>query len=170
MKTKTEIKVANEQMIDGEKAYPIYRVEAKLKYDGVDDDFVGSDRIYPVEPTTQKLLADVKDWWEAFLNMERIGEDKTPIVHKHPILLELKVFLVEYETWCLKWFSHLTYVNGRSDKELKQSLHKYVNRKLPEHLRGEKGCCLMGAEDYWRWKEPCHCKDCKKQGITIIAH
>jgi hypothetical protein len=30
--------------------------------------------------------------------------------------------------------------------------------------------CLMGAEDHWRWNNPCRCDDCKKLGVTRIDH
>ena len=170
MEQKEKVEVSNENMIDGEKAYPIYRVETRLKYDGVDKESTSSDRIYPTEPTAGQLLTDVKEWWNSFLNSERIGENKTPIAQRYPILLELKISFIGYETWCLRWFSHCTYVNGRSDEELKQSFAKYVTRRFPYHNREEMGYCLMGAEDYWRWKEPCHCEDCQKHGITLIIH
>ncbi len=170
MKQITEVLVTNKNTIDGEKAYPIYRVDATLKYDGIDKDSTSSDRMYPTKPTATQLLADVKEWWDSFSNAERLGENKTPIAQRHPILLELKVSFIGYETWCLGWFSHCTFVNDRSDKELQQSFANYVNRRLLEHNRDEKGYCLMGAEDNWRWKEPCHCEVCQKQGMTRIVH
>jgi len=154
--------------IDGDKVYPIFRIDAHLKYDGCDNDYAGSSRMYREMPSAEQTLKDINEWWMRFINKEPIGEDKTPISQKHPILQHIRLRLVEYETWCLRWFSHYTYVDGKSDDELLQSFNRFVARKLPLHFKEE--YCLMGAEETWRHKPPCHCDDCNKLGITHITH
>jgi len=154
--------------IDGDKAYPIFRIEAHLKYDGVEHDYVGSERMYREMPLAEKTMKDINEWWLSFINKEPIGDDKTPIIQKHLILQHLRLRLIEYETWCIRWFSHYTYVDSRSDEELTQSFYRFRRRKLPLHNKEE--YCLMGAEDIWRIKSPCHCDDCQKLGITHIVH
>ena len=123
--------------IGEDKAYPIFRIEAHLKYDGVASDYCGSDRMYQEMPTSKQLIKDMNEWWLGFLNKEPIGEDKTPIIQKHPILHHLRVRIIEYETWCLKWFSHYTYVDGKSDDELLQSFYRFRDRKLTPHFKEE---------------------------------
>lgn len=154
--------------IDGDKAYPIFYIKAHFKYDSVDNDYCGSGRMYQEMPSAERIISDLNEWWLSILNKEPVGEDKIPIAKKHPILQNLEVRLVEYETWCLRWFSHYTYVDGKSDDELLQSFCRFRQRKLPPHFKEE--YCLMGAEDMWRIKPPCHCEDCEKLGITYICH
>ncbi len=154
--------------IGGDKAYPIFRFEAHLKYDGVDSDYCGSSRMYQETPSPEQLIKDMNEWWLGFLNKEPLGDNKTPIIQKHPILYHLRVKVIEYEAWCIRWFSHYTYVDGRSDDELLQSFYRFRSRKLAPHFKEE--YCLMGAEDIWRIVSPCHCKECKKLGITHISH
>jgi len=154
--------------IEGDKAYPIFRIEAHLKYDGCDKDYVGSDRMYREMPSATQTMKDINEWWLNFINKEPIGEDKTPISQKHPILQHLRLRLVAYEVWCIRWFSHYTYVDGKSDEELLQSFYRFRDRKLSLHFKEE--YYLMGAEDIWRIKPPCHCKECEKLGITLICH
>ena len=154
--------------IGGDKAYPIFRAEAHLTYDGMEKDYIGSNRMYQEMPSAEQTLKDMNEWWLSFINKEPLGEDKTPISQRHPILHHLRVILVEYETWCLRWFSHYTYVEGRSDDEVLQSFYRFRARKLPLHHKEE--YCLMGAEDIWRLNPPCHCDDCQKLGITHIVH
>lgn len=154
--------------ISGDKAYPIFRVESHLRYDGCDHDYVGSSRMYREMPSAETLIKDMNAWLLSFLNKEPISEDKIPIARKHPVIQHIRVLLIEYETWCLRWFSHYTYVDGKTDDELLQSFYRFRARKLPLHSKEE--YCLMGAEDTWRLKPPCHCKDCKKIGITHIVH
>jgi len=154
--------------IGEDKAYPIFRVEAHLSYDGCDHDYAGSDRMYREMPSAKQMVKDINEWWRGLINKVPVREDKTPISQKHPILQHLQLKLVAYDTWCIRWFSHYTYVDGRSDDELLQSFYRFRARKLPLHLKEE--YCLMGAEDVWRIKPPCHCKDCTRLGITLIIH
>lgn len=154
--------------INGDRAYPIFRIEAHFKHDGYEKDYCGSERMYQEVPPAGVLIKDMDEWWQSILNKEPIGEDKTPIRDKHPILYHLRIRLIEYETWCLRWFSHYTYIDVRSDDELLQSFYRFRSRKLPLHLKEE--YCLMGAEDMWRIKPPCHCESCQKLGITHIVH
>lgn len=151
--------------------FPIYRIETRLKYDGTigDSDYIAGSRMYKNEPTHKQLIADLKKWWQDLLNEPRTcQDDKRPIIERNPMLLELKISYVEHEAWCIRWFSHYTYIKGRTDEELKQSFYRFIERKKPLHFQEK--YCLMGAEDYWRHKEPCHCKECRKAGVTHIAH
>jgi hypothetical protein len=151
--------------------FPIYRIETRIKYDGClcDIDFISGSRMYETEPSPESLGKDLSEWLYNLLHEPRkLQDDKRPIIERNPQLFELKINYIEHEAWCSRWFSHYTYVKGRTDDELKQSFHRFIQRKLPLH-RQEK-YCLMGAEDDWRHKEPCHCKDCQRLGITHITH
>ncbi len=154
--------------IGEDKAYPIFRAEAHLKYDGCAHHYVGSNRMYREMPTAKILIKDMNEWLQGFLDKEPSGEDKTPIAKKHPVIQHIRVILKEYETWCIRWFSHYTYIDGISDDELLKSFLRFRARKLPLHYKEE--YCLMGAEDLWRLKRPCHCKKCHKLGTTHIVH
>ena len=152
--------------IGDDKAYPIFRVEAHFYYDGCSHDYVGSDRMYREMPSAEQSIKDLDEWWQGFINKELIGGK--PIGQRHPILQHLRLCLISYETWCLSWFSHYTYIDGRSDDELLQSFYRFRARKLFLHYKEE--YCLMGAEDIWRIKHPCHCEHCQILGITHIGH
>lgn len=102
------------------------------------------------------------------------GIHEVPIVN--PSDVEIDINFVRYETWCLEWFCHFTFDDGRSDEEYLQSFRYFVNRmkRVDDH-------CLMGAEDRWRWKgttddgegetpPPCRCGGCKKAGVVRINH
>jgi len=154
--------------INGDKAYPVFRIEAHFYYDGCEHDYAESNRMYRDMPSAEQSMKDINEWWLGLINKVPIGDDKTPIIKKHPVLQHIRLRLVEYETWCLRWFSHYTYVEDRTDDILTQSFYRFRARKLPLHIKGD--YCLMGAEDLWRIKEPCHCKDCQKLGITHILH
>ncbi len=98
-------------------------------------------------------------------------EDK--LKDKNPSTPILSIDFVEFETWCLQWFSHYTFDVGQTDAEVLKSFEDFVSRK--ESL-SEKEYCLMGADDRWRWKgtdgkdAPCRCEGCKKFNIIRINH
>ena len=151
--------------------FPIYRIETRIKYDGCssDSDYISGSRMYDSEPTPKILADDLQEWLRNLLSEPRkLQDDKRPIAERNPQLFELKINYIEHEAWCVRWFCHYTHVKGRTDDELKQSFYRFIQRKLP--LQIQEKYCLMGAEDFWRHKEPCHCKDCQKLGITHIAH
>lgn len=154
--------------IAGDKAYPIFRIEAHLYYDGCEHDYVSSDRMYQDLPPAEQVMKDINEWWIGFINKKPIASEKPPIAKRNPVLQYLRLRLIRYETWCIRWFSHYTYVEGRSDDELLQSFYRFRARFLPLH--NEEEYCLMGAEDMWRVKPPCHCGQCKRTGITHIVH
>jgi len=154
--------------IQGDKAFPIFKLEAHLSYNGVENDCVFSSRMYKALPSAEQTFKDLEEWWQDFINKEPLHGDGISIVQKHPVLLSLNLLLTEYETWCIRWFSHYTYVDGRSDEELLQSFYRFRDRKLPLHYKEK--YCLMGAENIWRFSPPCHCEECEKLGITHIVH
>ncbi len=154
--------------IDGDKAYPIFTFKVYFKYDGVDNDSTIWHQMYKELPSQDILLRDFNTHWGMMLNDARFQRDYMPRIVKHPIILNQQIYLDEYETWCLLWFNHYTYVDGRNDEDLTASFYRFILRKLPLH-RQEK-YCLMGAEDSWRIKPPCHCDDCQRQGMTYIDH
>jgi len=163
-----------------EKVYPIYKFHAKWNQDDYEGNSTGANIMYREEPTPVQLAKDLTKWWKEVLNAKRKGADKTPIADKNPHLLELKVEFYELESWCIGWFNHHTFSTEMSNEELRQSFYKFVQRKLPQHMNLQRGVvpgnpeigtyCLMGAEDTWRWKEPCRCKHCVKHEKVTIDH
>jgi hypothetical protein len=71
--------------------------------------------------------------------------------------------------WALGWFSHETYRIGRSDDELRASFERWVRRW--EYLQNQPTVpCLMGAQDRWRWKPWCTCRNCTQNDRALIGH
>ena len=188
--------------IGGEMAYPIYRLSAKWVQDGDHKDSgewqtnglpegrvwnsIGSHYCMTKEEKDPQALAD--EWGRVL---------KPKMVEKYAKVNPITGFsgsgeLVCYETWCLTWFCHQTFDDGRSDAEYLESFQRYVDRhrwyqdhlshytrnpqdkpsNAPEHL-----ICLMGADDWWRWHgkdndspPPCRCEGCTKLGVVRIGH
>lgn len=131
--------------------------------------------------------AHSKEWMEAFkliwwkVTSKQIVESER---WKTDSILSLKELTVEYvacQTWVLVWFQHERIDTGESDNELLASFGDYVwkvkrrvwNEPLPSWasrydsvLGGE----LMGADERWRWKGPCRCDGCKRNGVVRIDH
>lgn len=161
-----------EHLINGERAYPIYRFTAKWSQDGVQDpqypnwhkglpvgrvwDSSSWFQMYKEEQPQELLDAEIKEWFEEYKikkgNMGIHGERQI----NNPADVELRVEFVEYETWVGTHFQHQTFDIGQSDGEALASFERFVQRKevLNRNYRGEYGegaYCLMGAQDRWRW-------------------
>lgn len=178
--------------IDGEKAYPIYRVDAWWLQDiGTDEisdgkgcDATGYYEMYQEDPGLEGVQIDAIKWWEGYsaLDKYRNCHLSTPI---------LTVTFVRHEVWVLRWFSHWTFDIGQSDQEAIDSFERFVQRTKKFNKENGKWVkattydgsywdepyCLMGAEDRWRWHgrdeespAPCRCDDCKKAGRIMICH
>jgi hypothetical protein len=185
--------------IEGEKAYPIYVLSATWTQDGTHKD--------AYHWKIKDLPAGrIRNSISGVCLMERTERDTDELVcewgdrikaaqlKKIPSLdnFSAKLVTMYYETWCLTWFCHHTFDDGRTDDEFIESFHRYVDRHMwyqehfshylqhpedkpkqaPEHL-----ICLMGAEDRWRWRAsdedssiPCRCEGCVKQGVVRISH
>ena len=158
--------------IDGERAYPIYRVDAKWEQDIAEgDDYskypkwteglpdgrfynsAGRNMAYRDDPGTKEVKQwAIEEWWPKLVK-EKDYADKNM---GEP---EITVKGPRYETWILTWFEHYTFDDGRGDKEYLKSFRRYVRRY--EHMQhdsteaikryGDDYVCLMGAEDEWRW-------------------
>lgn len=154
--------------------YPIYRLSAVWDQDGYPNNSSSSDVIFREELLPGQLITQARKFWTSCMNHKQLRE-------LHPILKSLEMKFLGYDSWALLWFSHVTFVDGRTDEELLQSFREFVHEKLPfqrnsdldaetRRLHGLETYCLMGADDEWRWKGPCHCEHCVKLGRTIITH
>jgi len=182
--------------IDGELAYPIWRVSAQWIQDGKhiskrDEDLpedkfynsTGFSQMYKEYITKEQVEKDNHEWWKHY--------STTKLKGKNPSDLVLTVEFERYEVWCLTWFCHHTFDTGQTDQEVLDSFEKFVRRMEDTninngHWRNEKSdysslpyYCLMGAEDRWRWyggdyenktDAPCRCDGCKKLGLIRINH
>lgn len=180
--------------VEGERAYPTYQVDFRWTQDAGGEEYpeawtaragtgrfwssTSYDRMYREDPGQQTAAKWAGEWWSEY-STTRIG-----VVEKNPSRLKVTVRGPRWETWCLSWFSHWTWDNGRSDEEFLASFERYVRRY--EHMaRWDSGriigdpkyVCLMGAEDRWRWrgstedsKAPCRCEGCTKNGVVRICH
>ena len=178
--------------IEGERAFPIYSVEARWVEDGEPSEYEKKDlppgrrhngvQFYHMaesELSSDDMDRYTRDWWE---KRTRKGEHVTD--------LALGMKFVTNEVWVLGWFQHSTLDKGQTDERVLASFRRYV-RRCEEHndrLGGSHSSvyvpgtiCLMGAEDEWRWSgrmddgetltdPPCRCKHCKAAGIIRIDH
>jgi len=178
-------------LLDGEKAYSIYNVEAKWS-EGIGDRNVSGfpDRCFdgspdgriwngtgwydmPREPKTIDEIAHLaqEEWWPKYKvsgarNLDDLADLKITVEFKRE------------EVWCLSWFAHWTWDVGLDDSQVLESFTQYVERtQLLDDF------CLMGAEDRYRWKgsttgkegaeetdPPCRCPCCKERDVIIIGH
>jgi hypothetical protein len=144
--------------------------------------------MYKEDPEEAGVAIDAQEWWTKLLEKQKEKADL------HPSDVELTVTFLRYETWCLTWFSHYTFDDGRSDVDFIRSFEKFVGRMecLNERARYKHGrdtdaYCLMGAEDRFRWtarakgtgivgcgettgEPPCRCEGCKAAGVVRIDH
>ncbi len=136
-------------------------------------------KMYKEEPSYQEINLMLINWWDELKKKKRYGKNRI----SQPSTPVMKWRLLEYETWCLEWFTHYTFDVGQSDEEALASFEHYVNRKIEQAEREGKEPNLMGAEDRWRWHgqepdgkpennspPPCRCKYCKEQGVIRIGH
>ena len=153
-----------------DKKYPIYTIGARWNQDDCEENFASFDIMYREKQLTEVLLKEALKWWDDITSKKPFSGEGMPIKMKNPQLIELKISFKECETWCLTWFQHWTFVDEQTDDELTASFRRFVQRRFLKHIREEKGYCLMGAEDSWRWKEPCHCEACIARGVSYIRH
>lgn len=155
-----------------DKEYPRYRFTSKwlqANEEGRDYDFgiqeapegyhwdtSGITIMYRTEPTREELMETVRKHVEAIKN-------------KYPVVGEVAVTYrrLEDATWCIVWFSHYTFDEGQSDKDVLESFERFVRKHSD---------ALMGADERWRWKgfeggpAPCRCDGCKQTGRIFINH
>lgn len=182
--------------------YPIYRISAEWVQNGDTADYAeyGADhwaiRDLPEGRVRNRTGFDVMrkvrddegeviktEEWFARYRAKKEGNGEWSDVH-------LTSAFVREESWCLLWFSHYTFDDGRDNGAYLASFERFVNRmkRLNDEARGKwdgigyfsEPYCLMGAEDTWRWSAhadddsrlppPCRCEHCKAQGIVRIDH
>ena len=185
---------SKEVIIDGEKAYPIYRISFIWIQDGDNTNGRHLDlpisRVYnsnvfyemrKAEITDDELKTFVDELWVKYSTNAKFSESHTNVV-----LTKTESILHEYETWKLTWFTHETFDMGQTRSEVYDSFEKFVRRKeniINAHRFDESkpNYCLMGAEDRWRWGNnnkdiepsdniPCKCEHCKTAGMLRISH
>ncbi len=169
--------------------YPIYHVAFRWACDGKQDDkypnwhtglpegrvWNGTSFLHMLQERVDVLTVNAwakDEWWTQYPDEKK----------KNPSDLTITVTPPRLDTWCLSWFEHWTFDDGRTDEGYLDSFQRYVNRHRyhqdtndPDYV-----VCLMGAEDRWRWHAgpepkdrnppPCRCEYCKKLGIIRIAH
>ena len=164
-----------------EKKYAIYKTFALWNQAGLDyANSTGFSRMYKENPGIKGARQDAINWWEKFIVQPRGFKKDQPSLIDIGQLIRLVCVFYEQETWCLIWFSHYTYNTHLTDDELRTSFSYFVDRKMPlqhnldvakEYRDPDmKTYCLMGAEDTWRWKGPCRCEHCIKNGVVRIDH
>ena len=178
-----------------EKKYAIYNISAKWTHDFVLPEFSknGDGTSFNImlkeDPGISGANQKAMNWWEKRIKEPHRNYPKNevfPTMEEANVqLLELRAKFVRKETWCGTWFSHYTFNIHLSDDELLVSFASFIDRMMPFEKNLEQWhspnldketkakletYCLMGAQDNWRWKGPCRCKDCIAQGVVRIDH
>lgn len=171
-----------EHLLDGEKLFPIYRFQLEFTvehpgrcWEGTTD-YKSFDYMAPQPMTALELESQLWQAWFYYLISTRWSP--ITLADRGAKLVCWDVSLLRYDNWALRWFQHETRNTHLSNDELLVSFERFVNRKLAGHIAlqsqrkiaGVDWYCLMGAEDGWRWKGPCRCEDCTKQGVVRIDH
>ncbi len=153
-----------------EKKFPIYEIYGRWNQDNYQNNSSGYNKMFRSTPSNDELDECLKDF-----------KKKTEEKHKNVQWLDFGIKFRGEETWMLRWFCHLTYNQFESDEDAKNSFREFVERKKKENVdnghfptdycehTSKPYCCLMGAQDEWRWNV-CHCDDCKQAGHLIITH
>ena len=123
----------------------------------------------------------VLKWW--------LNYRKKKLEKEEPISdLKIEVKFLGMQSWWQQWFSHETFNSFETDQDAFDSFFRWFTDNGFRHSYNEhpgygsedlmlqtdkygNKHCLMGAEEYWRWKV-CHCKHCEKRKHrrTIITH
>jgi len=164
-----------DDLLPGEKVYPIFHVKAKWSQDVTKKDgdmrerpawqteglpegrlWNGSGwdkmpKVKAVDGCISELTREVEEeWWPTYRGQ-----------HADLNFADLKVTVTfrRWEVWCIEWFQHWTWDVGLADQEVLQSFDRFVDRT--ERLNRDEGkmvdgswvepYCLMGAEDRYRW-------------------
>jgi len=160
-----------DDLLPGEKAYPIYRVRTRWAQDALEE--------YGNRCPQQTWGLPEGRLWNGISCWDRMpkGGDERALAHEiltawwpkhkasekyrdlHVTDLRFSVTFRRWEVWCLDWFQHWSWDVGLSNQEVLQSFGRYVDRT--EQLNRREGKivngrwqephCLMGAEDRLRW-------------------
>jgi hypothetical protein len=162
-----------DDLMDGEKAYPIFDVRARWSrdfgnhnvetygpkwFEGLPEgrlwDSTGWSKMPREEIVSRRSIMEEEErvWWPEYKATDKMQE-------WNPADLTITVEFRRWETWCMSWFSHWTWDLGLDDGQVLQSFERYVdrteqlNRKEGEVVNGhfQEPYCLMGAEDRYRW-------------------
>lgn len=164
------VKDADGVEIEGERAYPIYRLHARWAEDVRGEpsepeppwrtEFLPPGRVwnstgyytmFRERPSVDNLMKEARRWWLAYrttmpLDPEQRAKSR-PALHASEATI---IFAFDrHETWCPEWFQHKTFDVGQSNLDALASFERYVRRAERE---GRKRLDhLMGCEDRYRW-------------------
>jgi hypothetical protein len=154
-----------------QRAYPVWVISARWdnkEYKNNGTSFTVSYRVNFSEATMHKKA---RRWFEKMVAKKFPGEKIEPN--------ELKVRFIEKAVWYGMWFHHRSLNLFPDEATARKSFQDYFwslkqkrgDRDYDANFITPSGYeyCVMGAQDYWRWKY-CGCKQCKRLGITIIKH
>jgi len=175
-----------EELIEGEKVYPIFRSIVQFTRDDLETP--GHNVHNFMLPDVNADLAQGEDFaagvWEKHLDQKiRHGELKGKTnIEANMQFTHMDTELIRHDVWLLTWFSHYTYNIHLTDTDLRTSFGRYVDRVGRFNLRnGHRAhdsvldldvpfVCVMGADERWRWKGPCKCQECVRNGLTRFDH
>jgi len=132
----------SEHLVDGERAYPVWRIEAKWVEDGKHNpeypnwykglpegrvrNGTSHYKMYREDASKETVMRWAWNWTRGF----KAVQDQSASDLK--ITIELKW----YETWAIKWFNHYTFDTGQTDAEVMKSFSRFVARMEERNWRG----------------------------------
>lgn len=152
----------------GEKAYPIYQFWVRFSDPGHD---VVASSMCKKYLRRDEAFQELQEFIDENLDAERTGKDGQYTIRGLALeTVEAGWKFLREATWCCGWFQHYTYSIHLTDDELLESFEQYVRAHEHKDYQDDEYVCLMGAEDRWRWKDPCRCEHCQERSIVMIDH
>ena len=156
-----------DQLMAGESRFPLYHL-ALWYIDGETNrqSLTGVTHMVSHQLDLREKTELVEKFIEAQMTTpSRWREDKLSLKERGSQFLTASIRFAGWETWVLQWFCHATRNTHLSDRDLRDSFGRFVRRKM-----GQYDYYLMGAQESWRWSEPCRCEHCTEQGVVRINH
>ena len=130
--------------IDGERAYPIWKIVARWselgkqdpkspwRHRGLPKNHVWNstvvDKMFRVDGLGwDDLEAEAEKWWSDYLGAVNRRTGKRNF-EGDACLRSLKLRYRFHETWCQEWFGHWTFDVGQADVEARESFQRFVRR------------------------------------------
>jgi hypothetical protein len=180
---------ATEQdLVEGERLTSIYRTRVEFVRDDYPNGTVQQhDFLFAPGPddTLENAQAHALDLWEDHLDATIKHGPCAGMTNLQANMqyTKLDTEFLRKDTWLLRWFFHLSLNHHLTDALLLTSFFRYLGRVARFNRANGHGehdhfdldnkqpfICVMGANDLWRWKGPCRCQECVKNGLTRIDH
>lgn len=148
--------------------YPIYIIRCDFDEIAYPGNSVSGTVSFIESKTDQELQEYADQWWESIIAASKNKD-------KGFVLKDIKITLVDTETWYLQWFCHTSLTRYDNETDAFNSFKRFLERKDvrlnygSQNYPSDDGYMAMGGEDLARW-EYCTCPGCVDKSITTITH